>query len=780
MVRNRRSKRNAALLSVLLAVGVVGCSADDVAGAQSADEATPEFPGTIGRTLPESVAAWPEPVRAPDNAPNVLIWLIDDAGYAHLEPYGSLIETPTVTQLAGNGLTYSDFHSIPLCSPARAALLAGRNHHSIAMGSHVMSPAGFPGYFGRIPKSAASIATILRNVGYATFALGKWDQTPPTEASVAGPFVRWPSGQGFDRFYGFLGAETDHFGPALWADHTPVSPAKDNPDYFLTTDLADKAIGFIGGLRAIDPDKPFFLYFSTGAVHSPHHAPRDYIDKYDGVFDLGWDAMRERALQHQLDTGIVPAGTELSPPHPEIPRWDDLAAEERRLYSRQMAAFAGQLEHADRQFGRIVELLKTMGELDNTIIIVTSDNGSSAEGGMAGLHNFMLSINSKTTTFERNNRYYDEWGGPETSNIFHAGWAMAGNAPFPFFKHQVDGGGTHVPLIVHWPERIPEAGVRRQFHHIIDIVPTLLDTMNVEAPGIIDGVPQLPFDGVSMAYTFDDADAESRRTSQYFEIWGNRGMYLDGWRSATIHNDIMPWERPVPGNLEDDVWRLFHVAEDFGMANDLAAAVPEKLEELHAAWSVEAEKYGVYPVDPDRRTRMIAQANKSGRKESRIEYDRLGAQRIPEALAPPVKNKSFAITASLDSAESVDLNGVIATHGGMTGGYALYVSDGVPSFVFNLYNENRYYVRSERRLPAGPVELRFRFSKNADNNGGVGTLLIDGREVGSASIPETTNNLFALGEGFDVGRDEGTSVTPEYAPPFEFNGAIDRVVFDLD
>ena len=770
---------------LILGVAIlVGCASQASESEQAAttgpiNTTRDNFTGVIGPTAGESVPAWPEAPRPPDGAPNVVVWLLDDAGYANFEPYGGMIETPTISRLADNGLVYANFHSVPLCSPARAALLAGRNHHSVSMGSHVMSAAGFPGYHARIQKSAGSIATILRGQGYATYAFGKWDQTPPAEVSVAGPFDRWPSGQGFERFYGFMAAEAHHFHPSLWADHTPVLPP-DDEDYFLTTDLADKAIEFVGGLRAIDRERPFLLYWSTGAVHAPHHAPREFIDKYNGVFDDGWDHYRETAHRRQLERGLLPAGTRLSERRPEVPAWADVPQEQRPLYARQMQAFAGQLEHADRQFGRIVDYLERIGELENTIIIITSDNGASAEGGMAGLHNEAASFNSQTVSFESNQPYLDKWGGPDTVNHFHTGWGMASNTPFPFYKHQVDAGGTTVPLIIHWPERIKQAGVRTQYHHIIDVVPTLLDMMGVEAPEVIDGVEQLPFDGISMAYTFDQPDADDERTSQYFEIWGNRGMYKDGWQASTIHNNIMPWQPPIPGDLNDDVWRLYHVAEDFSHSVDLAAERPDKLRELLDAWAVEAEKYGVYPVDPNRRGRVRANIVRAGRQEKVIEYFPEGATRIPETMSPNVKNKSFLIRANLDMPAGESGEGVIVTAGGVTGGYAVYVSDGYPVYVHNLYNEEHYYVRGNRRLPAGESELEFRFVKNADDNGGVGTFLLDGDEIGSAAIPETTSNLFSVEDGFDVGLDYGSSVTSEYDPPFTFTGRIVNVVFDLN
>ena len=739
-----------------------------------------DFAGVIGRTRDESTPDWPQRPTPPEGAPNVLVWLLDDAGFAHLSPYGGLTETPTIQRLADTGLVYTDFHSIPLCAPARAALLSGRNHHSVAFGSHVMTPAGYPGYNGVIPRSAASFARILRDAGYATYAFGKWDQTRFMEASVAGPFDSWPSGQGFERFYGFVSADAHHFSPSLWSDHTPISPADGKPDYFLTTDLADKTIEFIGGLRANNQKKPFFIYWSTGAVHAPHHAPKPWIEKYNGAFDQGWDKAREQIHQRQLEMGILPEGTRLSPKRPEIPDWKDLNEQEKRLYARQMEAFAGQLEHTDFEFGRIIHYLEQIGELDNTLIIITSDNGASAEGGMAGLHNEGVVFNGRTLDFEANNRFLDDWGGPNTVNHYHAGWGMAGNTPFPFYKHHVDGGGTHVPFIMVWPKVQGKKGVRRQYHHMIDVGPTVLDAAGLTAPETVDGVPQKPMEGMSLRYSAADADAKARRTTQYYEVWGNRGIYQDGWKAATIHNNIMPWQRPYPGDLSDDVWRLYHVAEDFSQSVDLAARYPEKLRELQQAWEVEAEKYGVFPLDPDRRSRLIYQMNENGRKESVIEYRPEGAIRIPEALSPPVKNRSFSITAFVNlEAGAPAASGVIATSGGMTGGYAFYVKDGYPTYVHNVHNDAVYYVRGEEKVTEDTTSITFYFEKNADNNGGQGSVWINEKEVGSALIPETVRNTFSIEDGFDVGMDDGSSVTPEYAPPFRFSGTLDRVVFDL-
>ena len=769
------SPRICSTFPLLLAALLSGCGTPP--GQDRAAEPAAPFAGVVGRTLAESVPAWPERPTPPDGAPNVVLWLLDDAGFAHLEPYGGGIPTPTVQRVADAGLTYTNFHSVPLCSPARAALLTGRNHHAVAMGSHILSAAGFPGYHGRVPASAASFPRILRDRGYATYALGKWDQTPGTEASVAGPFDTWPLRQGFDRFYGFLGGEAHHFAPSLWSDHSPVSPGGE--DYFLTTDLADRAMEFIGGLRANDPDKPFLLYWATGAVHAPHHAPADEIARFRGAFDAGWDVLRARTLERQHALGLVPEGTVLAAKQGGVPDWDDLPPAERRLYARQMEAFAGQLAHADREFGRILALIEHLGELDNTLVVVTSDNGASAEGGMAGLHNEAVIFNGRRLTFEENAAFEDRWGGPETVNHFHAGWAAAGNTPFPFYKHHVDGGGTHVPLVVSWPAGIAARGVRTQYHHVIDLAPTLLAAAGLAAPGTVGGVPQQPLDGIDIAYTFAAPEAPSRRTVQYYEIWGNRGIYRDGWKAATIHNAIMPWQTPVPGDPDTNAWRLYHVAEDFSESRDLAAEYPERLRALQDAWEVEAGKYDVFPLDPDRRTRFIALMNRSGRKESVIRYLPEGARRIPEALSPPVKNRSFRVTAHLDTRAGAVPEGVILAAGGITGGYALFVEDGVPVYMHNLFNQSHYYVRGDRVLPAGAVAMEFRFARHAEGNGGIGTLLLDGEAIGAADIPATVPNGYSIEDGFDIALDDGSPVAPDYDAPFPFSGTVREVVFDL-
>jgi arylsulfatase len=738
-----------------------------------------DFAGTIGKTLQDSVPYWHADVAAPRDAPNILIWIIDDAGYSHLEPYGSPIATPNITDVANDGIVYSNFHTVPLCSPARAALLAGRNHHSISMGSHALSPMGFPGYYARIPENAGSIARILKSAGYATMALGKWDHLPAAEISDAGPFDRWPSGQGFERFYGFLAAEANHFGPVLWEDHAPVPPSEDQ-SYFLTTDLADKAIEYIGALQANSPEKPFFMYWATGAVHAPHHAPKPFIDRYSGQFDRGWDEMRKEVLAEQKRRGLVPADTELAPKQGGIPDWAALSAEERKLFTRQMEAFAGQLEHADQEFGRILDYLEAIGERDNTIVVILSDNGSSAEGGMHGIFNENLMFSGRDPTLEENMAYYNEWGGARTNNHFHAGWAALGNTPFPYFKHQVQRGGTQVPLVISWPAKIRHDNkVRSQYHHIIDIAPTLLEAAGIEKPEILEGVLQTPFDGKPMNYTFVDADAPSRRDIQYFEIWGNRGIWADGWEAATVHAGIMPWDfKPyTPAPFDDDVWELYDTRTDFSQSRDLAESKPQKLEELKALWEQEARRYQVYPLDADKTGRLVAQMNRSGPVRDHLVYVPPGGRRVPEPLSPQVKNRSHEIVVDLDT-RGAETSGVVVTAGGATAGYALLFDKGVPVYVYNLYGLKFYELRAAKAPPAGRVEIRFEFEKTGEF-AGIGRLYVNGDQVAEEVMPETVRGVFSVQEGFDVGMDNGTSVSPEYAVPFQFTGNLRKVEFKL-
>ena len=742
-----------------------------------------DFRGTIDRSAANSRSHWPPRAKPPESAPNVLIWMIDDAGFGHLGPYGGLIDTPTIDALAKRGLVYNNFHTTALCSPTRASLLSGRNHHAISVGSHAQSPSGFPGYWGRVPPSAATIAKVLQQTGYATFALGKWDHMPNEDTSPAGPFTYWPSGQGFDRFYGFLAAETDNFHPPMWSDHTPVDPSVGRPDYHLTTDMADRAIEWLTTLKSSAPGKPFFMYWATGAVHGPHHAPADAIRKYRGKFDLGWDQARESILERQKMLGIVPEKTELPERQDLIAAWNELDETGKRVSARAMEAFAGQLDHADQQFGRIVEALSRIGELDNTIILVLSDNGASAEGGLEGTFNeFRSLVNQVPTTFEDNIRYLDEWGGPGTHPHFPVGWAMAGNTPLKYYKQSAHEGGIRGPLVVSWPKGIRSRGeVRTQFHHVNDIMATLLDAVGVALPEAVDGVRQQPLDGVSMRYSFDDAGSPTQKRVQYFELWGNRGIWADGWKAVVLHNPE-PWNlfNFVNLKIDDSHWELYQVSRDFNELQNLAMSEPAKLKEMQALFDAEARRNNVYPLAPD----MVAEHR---RRFERIIAETGGkfvfygdqARRLPESLAPPVAGRSFTIDATVKPRSGSD-TGVIVAVGGAMGGYALYLNNGKPVFCYNSYAEFIDCVRGNVALPAQRwAHLRFAF-EHRKPTGGTGTLMVDDSTVGQGQIRRTNLRMFSVSETFDIGADDSSAVSTEYQSATPFPGEIRQVVFQVD
>lgn len=530
---------------------------------------------------------------------------------------------------------------------------------------------------------------------------------------------------------------------------------------------------------ATRPGTPFFMYWATGAVHAPHHAPEDYIERYRGRFADGWDRARKAILARQIQEGVAPPGTELAPRPPLIPRWESLSEQERALYARQMEAFAAQLTHADEQFGRILAFLDEQGQLDNTIVIVTSDNGASGEGGLHGLHNEALSFNNQQRSFEDHFQFFEDWGGPKTTNHFHAGWGMAGNTPFPFFKHHSDLGGTRVPMLLSWRAGVSERGVRQQYHHIIDLMPTVLSLASIAQPEELDGVAQQPLDGLDMSYALRSPDQPSVRERQYFEIWGNRAMYADGWLAVTIHNDIMPWQVPTPANPGQDVWRLYDLRSDFSASVDLAADFPEKLKALQALWWEEAATYGVLPLDPDRRRRFVAAMNKSGPKDLEIQYPGLGVHRVPEALSPPVKRRSHEVVVHLQAPYEGE-EGVLVAAGGKTGGYAIYLQDGHLNYAYNLYNEQIFSVRSTDPVAAGVKKFALRFQKDPEGLSGEASLFVDDKPAGSVRLTNTTLNSFSIEDPFDIGMDSGSSVVPAYAPPFRYGGKIERVVFLLD
>ena len=545
------------IVSILLSACEQGTSNGNTelsAGVATATQSSLEkygqpFEGKIAKSYEESEEWWPSTPKPPAGTPNVIIFLLDDTGFAHQGSFGGLIETPAMDKLAANGLRFNNFHTTALCSPSRAAIMAGRNHHRIGLGSHSLTAMGFPGYNAFAPESAKSVAGHLQKAGFVNYALGKWDLTPLYEVSQAGPFDRWPSGEGFDHFYGFMAGDADNYRSLLWRDHSPVEDWEQVEGYHLSEAMADEAIRNITSHISIAPDKPFMMFWAPVAMHSPHQAPQEYIDRYKGKFDKGWDAAREAIHKNQLELGIIPAGTLLSKRTAEIPAWDSLNAEEQKLYARQMEVFAAMLTHLDDQIGRVVQTLEKTGQLENTLILLTADNGSSGEGGLAGTFNETYVLNGLQTPFEANMSNYDDWGGPTTYPHFHAGWALAGNTPFQYFKQIVHRGGIQDAMIVHWPKGIEAKGeIRDQYHHIVDIAPTILDVTGTDFYEELNGEEQLPFDGVSMKYAFNKADAPTEHPEQYYELFGNRAIYKDGWKAVTIHANRMPWFNASPNS----------------------------------------------------------------------------------------------------------------------------------------------------------------------------------------------------------------------------------------
>ena len=726
----------------------------------------------------------PPPFRvdAPQDAPNVLIVLVDDIGFGASETFGGAVRTPTLQRLADRGLRYNQFHTTALCSPTRMALLTGRNHHSANVGSVQEVATAFPGNQGIRPPSVAPLAEMLRYNGYSTAAFGKYHETPPWEVSVSGPFDRWPTHSGFDKFYGFIGGETNQWAPLLFDGVARVEPP-DEEGYHLTTDLADQAIAWTRAQHAMTPDKPFFVYFATGATHAPHHVPREFIERYRGQFDEGWDVYREQTLARQIAMGVVPEGTDLTPRPEELPAWDSLTPDERRLHARQMEVFAGFAEHTDREVGRIVDALDQLGELDDTLIFyIFGDNGSSAEGGPSGTFNEMIVLNGLTDSPESQLEHLDQLGGPMAYSHFSAAWAHATNTPFQWTKQVASHyGGTRNPLVVHWPGGIEAGGeVRSQWHHVNDVAPSVMEAANLPFPETVDGVAQEPFEGVSMVYSFDDADAEDRHTTQYFEIFGNRAIYHEGWVAAARHR--VPW-LPVQHSLEEDSWELYHVAEDFSQAHDLAAENPDQLEELQALFLEQATKYDVLPLDDRSYERfnpaIAGRPDLMGDRRSLTIYP--GMDGLMENAFINVKNRSHSITAQIDVTGRGE--GVIMCQGGRFAGWALYMKGGKLYYVHNWFGRERYTVASPSVLPPGEHTVKYVFTYDGGDTpgaGGTGALFVDDEQVAEGRIDRTVGLVFSADETAEAGRDEATPVTEEYAEgDNEFNGTIRMVQIDL-
>ena len=744
------------------------------------------FGGKIGRTVKESVKDFPKEVRAPKGAPNILLILTDDVGFGATSPFGGPIPTPTFERLAREGLRYNQFHTTALCSPTRAALLSGRNHHSAATGVIMELGTGFPGYNSLMPKSAGTFAEILKQNGYNTSWYGKNHNVPDWHTSQAGPFDLWPTGLGFEYFYGFIGGDTSQWNPALLENTKPIEPPHDAKDYFFDKDMADHTIAWIRMQHAVAPGKPFLAYYAPGTAHAPHHAPKDWITKFKGKFDQGWDKMREETFARQKQMGIIPANAKLTERSAGIPAWDSLDADHKKVAARMMEVYAAALSHADYQMGRILDAIAEQGELDNTLVIyIQGDNGASAEGGPNGLLNEMTVFNAIPEDFKEVLRRMDELGGPNTFNHYPIGWAHAMDTPFQWTKQIASHwGGTRNGLVISWPARIKDrGGIRTQFHHVIDIYPTILEAVGVPAPTSINGVAQKPVEGVSMAYTFDNAKAPSRHRTQYFEMFGNRAIYHDGWVAATTPG-VAPWDTAaeMQGRLPavlDYQWELYNVSEDFSEANNLAAKEPAKLKELQELFWTEAAKYNVLPIENGRIDRFDV-SNRPSLTTGREEFTYYpGLVRIPEGAAPDLKNKSYQIKAEVEIPKS-GAEGMLITHGGRFSGWGLYLLKGKPVFHYNLAGVARYTIAGKDTLAPGKHTILFDFKYDGGlGKGGVGTLLVDGKKVATGRIERTLPFRLSLDETLDCGEDTGTPISEDYRVPFKFTGTLAKVVIDL-
>ena len=790
-----------------------------------------EWQGTIGKTLADSQPWFPEPPHPGEDAPNIVIVLLDDLGFAQLGCYGSDIDTPNIDALAANGLRYTNFHVTPLCSPTRAALLTGRNHHTVGMRAVSNFNTGFPNMTGHISNHAATLAEVLHDEGYATLAVGKWHLTPMEETSAAGPFDQWPLQRGFDRYYGFLEGETDQFSPSLTYDNHHIDPPGRAEDgYHVSEDLIDQAIGFVHDTKSVRPDKPFFLYVAFGATHAPHQAPADYLEKYRGRYDEGWDVVRERWFANQLAMGVVPSGTALAPRNPGVEAWDDLSTNQQQLACRLQEAFSAFLDHTDVQIGRLVDDLAALGELDNTIIMVLGDNGASQEGGPFGVLHEMKFFNGVLETPDEAVKHLDEIGGPHSHSNYPWGWAQVGNTPFKWYKQNTHEGGVHVPLVVHWPSGLADAsgggvldggpgggvggsgggaggaaggaeagGIRPQFHHVNDLAVTIYDLINIQPPAVRRGLEQIPISGTSLAYTFSDPKAPTRKETQYFEMAGHRGLWHDGWKAVTRHEQGVPFE--------DDTWELYHTDVDPSECNDLADSMPEKLEEMIALWWQEAETHGVLPLDE----RMFELFGSRFRDRSPHPADK--TYRYYPPVSPmgsqsgvPIGGRSWNFTASVtcgpaasgdadartsggaeagagrDDARTSDgaeagagRDGVFFATGTENSGISIFLDGGHLVFDYNAFDDHTV-VRSEAVVGTGDHQLGVEFHRGPSRTARV-RLLIDSEVVGEGHVPWIMSTISSVGPS--VGYDAGSPVSRDYADSNPYTGTLHEVAIQL-
>ncbi|HVQ74808.1 MAG TPA: arylsulfatase [Candidatus Binatia bacterium] len=723
------------------------------------------FGGVIGRTYRESTPWWPPPARPPQGAPSVVVVVLDDVGFADLGCYGSDIVTPHMDALAAQGLRYTNFHVTSMCSPTRACLLSGRNAHAVGMGIIAEWSTGFPGYQGRLGRRAATLAEVLREHAYGTYAVGKWHLGPLAEATAAGPFDAWPLARGFDRWYGFHGALTDQWHPELFEDnHVVELPPR--RDYHLSEDLVDRAIGYVRDHHTAAPDRPFFLYLAFGACHWPHHVPNEYLARYRGHYDRGWDEIRAERFARQQALGIVPPGTRLAPRNPDVPAWSALDADQRRLVTRLQEAYAAFLDHTDAQLGRLLAFLAAIERRADTLVVLLSDNGASPEGGPLGAVNERKHLNYEPETVAESLAALDRIGSEWAFNHYPTGWAQVSNTPLKWYKKDTHGGGIRAPLILSWPGRIPASGRRTQYHHVIDVMPTILELAGATAPSVYQGVPQLPMHGVSMAYTFEAPDAPTTRRVQHYELLGDRALWCDGWKAVARH---------VKGeDFDADRWELYHVDRDFSECDDLAAAHPQKLRELLDRWWAEAGAHDVLPLD-DREYERVA-ANAEARARSRYVYYP-GMARIDRLSAPYITDRSWRLTAEVEIPPA-GAEGVLLAAGSRFAGYVLYLRDGRLVYEYGYSTAVRHAIRSATPVPAGSRVLGYEFRRTGPWRGR-GTLSIDGRVVGEVDIPKTWP-VHGTTAGVSCGHDAGAPVSDAYSAPFPFTGTLRRVVVELD
>jgi arylsulfatase A-like enzyme len=763
---------------------LAGCSA--VLPAARAQDVLPRpdqpFKGHIGRTVKDSTKDFPHETTAPKGAPNILLILTDDVGFGASSTFGGPVPTPTMDRLAKSGLRYTQFNTCALCSPSRAALLSGRNHHTNGTGVIMEAGTGFPGYNTLMPKSAGTFAEVLKQNGYNTAWYGKNHNVPDWQTSQAGPFDLWPTGLGFEYFYGFIGGGTNQWSPAIFENIKPIEPSHDAKDYFFDKDMADHCIDRIRLLHAVAPSKPWLAYYAPGTSHAPHHAPKDWIAKFKGKFDQGWDKQREETLARQKELGLVPQDTKLTPRSAGIGAWDELDADHKKVYAHMMEVYAASLSYCDNQMSRVLDAIEESGDLDNTLVIyIQGDNGASAEGGPQGLLNEMSFYNATPEDFRDVLARVDELGGPTTSNHYPIGWAHAMNTPFQWAKQVASHfGGTRNGIVISWPARIKDkGGIRTQFHHIIDIAPTILEAAGVQSPTVLNGVPQKPIEGVSMVYSFDNAKAPSPHRTQYFEMFANRAIYNDGWIAATTP-PLAPWATGKTIDVDDYQWELYDLSKDFSEANNLASGEPKKLRELQELFWIEAAKYNVLPLDNSKIERLDGSNRPSLTRGRSLFTYYPGMTRIPAGSAPDIKNKSFKIAAEVEIPEG-GADGVLITQGGRFNGWALYLLEGKPVFHYNLIGKFRSSTSGKETLAPGKhvIVVDFKYDGGGMGKGGAVTLTVDGKPAASGRLERTVPLLFSIDETLDIGEDTGTPASEDYHVPFKFPGGIKKVMIEL-